>query len=218
VLGIIRRNGAFAEYLTLHAENLHVLPDTIPDEEAVFIEPLAAALEIQEQIAISPEDRVLVLGDGKLGQLVARTLALTGCRLVVAGRHRSKLALLEWLGVATLREDEIPQRHFDIAVECSGNAAGFDLARDSLRARGTLVMKSTYAGDLTVNASSIVVDELTLVGSRCGPFAPAIELLAGGEIDVRPLIAASFPLEQAIDAFAAAKTPGTLKVIISPSS
>jgi threonine dehydrogenase-like Zn-dependent dehydrogenase len=214
VLGIIARNGAFAEYLTLPAENLHVVPDEVPDEIAVFTEPLAAALEIQTQIAIRDSDRVLVVGDGKLGQLVALSLALTGCGLAVTGRHREKLALLERAGIRTIEAPEIAARSFDVAVECSGSASGFALARQALRARGTLVMKSTYAGELTVNASSLVVDEISLIGSRCGPFAPALELLAENRIDPRPLIHARYALSDAVSAFEHAQRPGVLKVLV----
>jgi threonine dehydrogenase-like Zn-dependent dehydrogenase len=214
VLGIIGRNGAFAEYLTLPAENLHVVPDGIANDEAVFTEPLAAALEIQEQITIAPLDRVLVVGDGKLGQFIARTLALTGCSLTVAGRHESKLELLRPFGIRTATADAIAPRSFDIAVECSGSPAGFELARRALRARGTLVMKSTYAGELTINASSLVVDEITLIGSRCGPFAKALELLSERQLDPTPMIHARYPLRQALDAFAHAQKPGVLKVLI----
>jgi threonine dehydrogenase-like Zn-dependent dehydrogenase len=214
VLGIVHRNGAFAEYLTLPAENLHPVPESISDEEAVFIEPLAAALEIQQQVRIGQADRVLVVGDGKLGQLVARTLALTGCELSVAGRYLEKRALLEREGIRTVSAHEVTPRAFDIAVECSGNSEGFALARKGLRPRGTLVMKSTYAGDLTLNASSLVVDEITLVGSRCGPFQAALQLLAGRTIDPRPLIHARHALDDAIAAFTTAQRPGALKVIV----
>jgi len=213
VLGIKDRNGAFAEYLTLPAENLHVVPDEIETEDALFTEPLAAALEIQQQVSIDRNDRVLVVGDGKLGQLVAQTLALTGCQLTVVGRHREKLDLLKRRGIKTA---DAPAGKFDIAVDCSGNETGFALARASLRPRGTLVMKSTYAGDLTFNASSIVVDEITLIGSRCGPFAPALRLLAEKAIDVRPLLQATYPLQDVVTAFDHAQRRGALKIAVSP--
>lgn len=214
VLGIIARNGAFAEYLTLPVENLHVVPDEVPDEIAVFTEPLAAALEIQTQIAIEEHDRVLVVGDGKLGQLVASSLALTGCKLTVAGKHREKLELLERAGIRTIDAADVAERSFDIAVECSGSANGFALARKALRARGTLVMKSTYAGELTVNASSLVVDEITLIGSRCGPFDAALRLLAEKRIDPRPLIHARYALADGVSAFEHAQRAGVLKVLV----
>lgn len=213
VLGIIGRHGAFAEWLSLPAENLHVVPDGLATELAAFTEPLAAALEIQEQVRITPAERVLVVGDGKLGQLIAQTLALTGCRLTVVGRHASKLALLAVREIETT-EMVAEGRRFDVAVDCTGNADGFALARKALRPRGTLVMKSTYAGDLTVNASSLVVDEITLIGSRCGPFAPALRLLESGAVDVRPLIQSSFALEDGLAAFEEAQKPGALKVQI----
>lgn len=214
VLGIINRNGAFADYLTLPAENLHFVPDGLSTEEAAFTEPLAAALEIQEQVKITPDDRVLVVGDGKLGQLIAQSLALTGCKLVVAGRHERKLGLLRNLGIETRMAEEITPHRFDVAIDSTGSPEGFAAARMSLRPRGTLVMKSTYAGELRVNASSLVVDEITLVGSRCGPFAPALRLLAERRIDVRPMIDVSYPLEDGVRAFEHAQKSGVLKVSI----
>jgi threonine dehydrogenase-like Zn-dependent dehydrogenase len=198
VLGIKDRNGAFAEYLVLPVENLHVVPDTVENEAAVFTEPLAAALEIQDQVHIEPDDRVLIVGNGKLGRLIAASLALTGCRLTVIGREHG----------------EIAPRSFDVVVECSGNADGFTLARNAVRPRGTIVMKSTYAGDLTFNASALVVDEITLVGSRCGPFAPALQLLAERKIDPRPMIHARYSLNDVQAAFEHAQQPGVLKVIL----
>lgn len=218
VLGIAGRHGAFAEYLTLPVENLHEVPDGLTSEEAVFTEPLAAALEIQEQVSIRSSDRVLVVGDGKLGQLVARTIALTGCRLTVVGRHRHKLEVLERSGIKAIHADAVEPRANDIAVECSGQPGGFALAHKALRPRGTLVMKSTYAGNLTVNASSLVVDEITLIGSRCGPFAPALRLLADRTIDPRPLVHARYSLENAMSAFEHAQKPGVLKVLVRVSS
>lgn len=221
VLGIVGRHGAFAEYLALPARNLHEVPDDLPDEVAVFTEPLAAALRIGEQIDLAGDERVLVLGDGKLGQLVARTLRLAGSHVRVAGRHLHKLALLADLGIETVAVDAESAervarslRRFDVVVECTGNPEGFALARQALRPRGTLVMKSTYAGDLTVDASSLVVDEITLVGSRCGPFAPALELLASGAVQVEELIADRYPLSAGLAAFEQARRRGTLKVLL----
>jgi threonine dehydrogenase-like Zn-dependent dehydrogenase len=218
VLGIVNRHGAFAEYLVLPPENLHIVPDTVSTDAAVFAEPLAAALEIQEQIRIAPDDRVLVVGDGKLGQLVAQTLALTGCRLAVVGRHGPKLALLAARGIATVAAEAVSPGSFDVAVECTGNHLGFGLAQRALRPRGTLVMKSTYAGALTFDASAVVVNELTLVGSRCGPFDKALALLEAGQVDVVPLIQARYPLERALDAFDHAQRPGTMKVLFEVSA
>jgi len=216
VLGIVNRHGAFAEYLTLPITNLHPVPNHVPNQQATFTEPLAAALEIQEQIAIGASDRVLVVGDGKLGQLIAQTLALTGCQLSVVGRHTDKLANLSDHSITTYLENELQGKlhSFDIAVECTGNPQGFDLARQALRPRGTLVLKSTYAQQLTLDASAIVVDEITILGSRCGPFAKALDLLAQDRVDVTPLIQASFPLSRGLDAFAMAQQRGSQKVLL----
>jgi threonine dehydrogenase-like Zn-dependent dehydrogenase len=214
VLGIVNRNGAFADYLCLPTENLHLVPDNVTTVEATFTEPLAAALEIQQQVKFHPDDRVLVVGDGKLGQLVAQTIALTGCDLLVVGRHRDKLAHLEARGIKTGLCDAVKDRTFDISVECTGNAKGFAIARRALRARGTLVLKSTYAGNLSLDASSLVVDEITLIGSRCGPFPPALELLSQQKVDVIPLIHAQYPLDDGLKAFEHAQTKGVLKVLL----
>ena len=217
VLGIVGRHGAFTEYLVLPVDNLHPVPDAVSTDAAVFTEPLAAALEVQQQLAVGPRDRVLVVGDGKLGQLVAQTLALTGCGLVVTGRHDAKLRLLAARGIDTRRDGAVEQGAFDVAVECTGNRDGFGIAQRALRARGTLVLKSTYAGALTLDASAIVVNELTLIGSRCGPFAPALELLANGRVSVEALIHARYPLERAVAAFEHAQRPGVLKVLVEIS-
>jgi len=216
VLGIRTRNGAFAEWLALPVANLHEVPAGVPDEAAVFIEPLAAALEIQQQVAIEPGLQVVVIGDGKLGQLVARSLALTGAELVVVGRHATKLALLEAAGLRTAAAADLPRRGADLVVECTGNAEGLSLALASVRPRGTVVLKSTYRGAATLNMSALVVDEITLVGSRCGPFAPALELLASGRVDVRPLVHARYGLDEGLAAFEHAARPGVLKVLLRP--
>lgn len=213
VLGIVNRHGAFAQYLSLPVENLHTVPDAVTDDDAVFVEPLAAALEIQEQVRIAPEDRVLVVGDGKLGQLVAQTLALTGCRLRVVGRYGPKRVLLESRGIEVIGEGAVTAGEYDVAIECTGNHLGFGVALKALRPRGTLVMKSTYADTLTFNASTIVVNELTLIGSRCGPFPKALGLLAQQAVSVTPMIQARYPLEGALDAFDHAQRPGTMKVL-----
>jgi threonine dehydrogenase-like Zn-dependent dehydrogenase len=215
VLGIVNRNGAFAEYLTLPIANLHIVPDSITTDAATFTEPLAAALEIQEQIAIAPNNRVLVVGDGKLGQLVAQSLALTGCDLLVVGRHADKLAKLEQVGIKVGFADLVTAKSFDIAVECTGNPEGFNLALTGLLPRGTLVLKSTYAGKLTLDASALVVDEITVIGSRCGPFAKALEILAQKQVDVTSLIETHYPLEQGLAAFDRAQERGILKVLLN---
>ncbi len=203
VLGIVNRDGSMAEFLSLPYENLHDVPEPVSDEEALFTEPLAAALEIHEQVKVTKNDRILIIGYGKLGRLIAQTLALTGCDLTVWTRDRIPSP-----------ESRVPK--FDIVIEASGNPEAFAIARNAVRPRGTLVMKSTYAGNLTLNMSSIVVDEITIVGSRCGPFAPALKLLAEKKVDVRPLIQAIYPLDRALEAFEHAQRPGTLKCIIRP--
>ncbi|MEB3227348.1 MAG: alcohol dehydrogenase catalytic domain-containing protein [Synechocystis sp.] len=217
VLGIVNRDGAFADYLTLPVGNLHRVPETVSTDAATFTEPIAAALEIQQQLKITDRHRVLVVGDGKLGQLVAQTLALTGCDLLAIGRHPEKLALLAQRGIKTGLSDAVPPRYFDIAVECTGNPSGFETARQGLRPRGILVLKSTYANRLSLDVSSLVVDEITLLGSRCGPFAEALAVLADQQIDVEPLIQARYPLADALQAFDHAQTKGTLKVLLEMS-
>jgi threonine dehydrogenase-like Zn-dependent dehydrogenase len=217
VLGIRGRDGAFAEYLALPPANLHAVPDSVPDRAAVFAEPLAAALEIQRQVPVGPEDRVLLVGAGRLGQLIARTLALTGCELAVVARHSRQKQLLADRGIRCLDDGQIPPRRFDVAVEATGAPAGFDLARRAVRPRGTLVLKSTYRGDLSVNLSALVVDEITVVGSRCGPFGAALRLLESKAVDPAVLIDAEFPLERALEAFELAAKPGVLKVLVRPS-
>jgi threonine dehydrogenase-like Zn-dependent dehydrogenase len=214
VLGIVNRAGAFAEYLCLPEQNLHLVPEAVSTDAATFTEPLAAALEIQQQVAIAKGDRVLVIGDGKLGQLVAQTLALTGCDLLAVGRHEEKLANLEARGIRTGYADAVQPRSFDIAVECTGNPEGFAIALKSLRPRGTLVLKSTYAGQLSLDASALVVDEITLIGSRCGPFPAALRLLAEDKVDVSGLIQARYPLTDGLKAFNYAQQRGVLKVLV----
>ncbi|MFB2973596.1 alcohol dehydrogenase catalytic domain-containing protein [Aerosakkonema sp. BLCC-F183] len=218
VLGIVNRNGAFAEYLTLPIKNLHSVPDNVPTDVATFTEPVAAALEIQQQVKITANDRVLVVGDGKLGQLVAQTLALTGCDLLVVGRHHQKLDYLAALGIETGFADVVRDRTFDLSVECTGNPEGFAIARRALRPRGTLVLKSTYAGHLTFDASSLVVDEITLIGSRCGPFPEALAALSQNKVNVKYLIQERYGLQDAIAAFDRAQQRGILKVLLEISA
>ncbi len=218
VLGILGRDGAFAEYLTLPLANLHPVPSSVPDEMAVFVEPLAAALEILEQVAVRPTDRVVVLGDGKLGQLVARVLHQAGAHVVVVGRHPAKLALLEAAGIAARLDP--PSERADVVVECTGRAAGVAQAMRLVRPRGTLVLKSTVAiepgATEPLDLAPLVVDEITVVGSRCGPFEPALRLLEARRLDVLPLISAEYALAAGVAAFAHAGQRGTLKVLLRP--
>jgi threonine dehydrogenase-like Zn-dependent dehydrogenase len=214
VLGIVNRNGAFAEYLSLPIENLHIVPENVSTAAATFTEPLAAALEIQQQITLSQDDRVLVVGDGKLGQLIAQTLALTGCDLLVVGRHEDKLLNLAARGIKTALANSVQDRYFDVSIDCTGNPEGFNTARRALRPRGTLILKSTYAGNLSLDASALVVDEITLIGSRCGPFVPALELLGTKKVNVQSLIQGIYPLCLGLEAVEKAKTKGVLKVLL----
>ena len=215
VLGIVNRDGAFADCLTLPIANLHAVPDRVPDDVAVFTEPVAAAFQILAQVRIDPRNRVVVFGDGKLGQVIAQVLVTTGCALTVIGRHPRKLAHLAARGIATAA-DPPPARSADVVVDCTGRREGLQAALAALRPRGTLVLKSTVAGDTALNLSAIVVDEITIVGSRCGPFAPALAALASGTVVVTPLIEATLPLADAVDAVARAGSPGVLKVLLVP--
>lgn len=214
VLGIVNRDGIFAEFTTLPIANLHRVPYSVPDEMAVFTEPLAAALEIQQQIQIKPTDRVLLVGAGRLGQLIAQTLALTGCDLRVVARHVHQQNLLKARGIKIISEEEIQPWRWDVAVEATGSPNGFALARKAIRPRGTLVMKSTYKGEMSVNFSSIVVDEINIIGSRCGPFEPALRLMESRQVDPTVLIADEFKLDEALKAFERAAETGVLKVLV----
>ena len=214
VLGIMNRHGAFAEYLCLPLINLIKVPDDISDEMAVFVEPLAAALEILEQIQISPSNRVLLLGAGRLGQLIAQTLILSGCDLKVVARYQKQKELLSACHIPYIDKDEVTERFFDIVIEATGSAEGFALARTAVCPRGTIVLKSTYKGDQQVNLSSIVVDEIAIVGSRCGPFAPALRLMKNRLVDPSLLIEGRYSLDEGIKAFERASKPGSLKVLI----
>ena len=216
VLGIVNRDGTFAEYTALPVANLHRVPESVPDEMAVFTEPLAAALEIQEQVQVKPTDRVLLVGAGRLGQLIAQTLALTGCDLYVAARHAHQQNLLKARGIRTISEQDIPPWRWDIVVEATGSPGGFSLARKAIRPRGTLVLKSTYQGEMSVNFSTIVVDEINLVGSRCGPFEPALRLMETRQVDPSVLIMDQFKLRDALKAFERAAETGVLKVLVEP--
>jgi threonine dehydrogenase-like Zn-dependent dehydrogenase len=214
VLGIVNRDGTFAECTQLPITNLHRVPDSVPDEMAVFTEPLAAALEIQQQIQLKPTDRVLLIGAGRLGQLIAQTLALTGCDLRVVARHAQQQNLLKRRGIRIIAEEEIQPWRWDVVVEATGSPSGFALARKAIRPRGTLVMKSTYKGETSINFSSIVVDEINIIGSRCGPFEPALRLMESRQVDPTVLIADEFKLENALKAFERAAESGVLKVLM----
>ena len=216
VLGIVNRDGAHAEFVRLPLANLHRVPDAVNNDAAVFTEPLAAALEILQQVHIAPTDRVLLVGAGRLGQLVAQVLALTGAELEVVARHALQRALLRDRDIATVRDGDVTPRSYDVVVEATGSPSGLALARSALRPRGTLVLKSTYAGEVTLDLSSFVVDEITVVGSRCGPFAPALRLLERGDVDPTCLIAERYPLADGVAAMECAQQRGVLKVLLEP--
>ncbi len=215
-LGIHNRDGVFAEYVTLPTRNLFPVPDDLTDERAVFAELVAAALEITEEVHIRPTDRVLVIGAGRFGQFIAQVLQLTGADLHVVARHPIQQKLLTAHNIRLIDEADIQPWRWDVVVDVTGSASGFSLARQAIRPRGTLVMKSTYKGDMQVNFSQIVVDELNIVGSRCGPFAPALRLLETELVDPLGMIAAEYPLEDGLKAFEHASQRGVLKVLLRP--
>jgi threonine dehydrogenase-like Zn-dependent dehydrogenase len=218
VLGIVGRDGAHAEFLQLPAVNLIPLPDNIPDEQAVFTEPLAAACGILERAEINENDRVAVIGDGKLGLLCAQVVALTGAATVLVGKHAAKLRIAERRGIETSTPKEATkrQREFDLVVEASGAAEGFQLALNLLRPKGKLVLKSTFHGATNMDASRIVVDEISIVGSRCGRFEPAIDLLQKQAVDVASLISEEYSLADGLHAMDRARAQGVLKVLLRP--
>ena len=219
VLGISGRDGAFAEYLCLPVSNLHAVPEAVSSTAAVFTEPLAAALAVQDRATIGNGDRVIVVGAGKLGLLIAQVLAASGCDLsVVTTRRGVAGGLLEAWGVRSLAADDVEAGAYDVALECTGDPAGFAIARRALRPRGTLVLKSTYAGEAAIDLSSLVVDEITVTGSRCGRFEPALTLLEEGRIEVDSLVQATYPLEHGEEAFEHAARPGALKVLLKPTT
>ncbi len=212
VLGILNKDGAFAEYLTLPIENLHVVPDTLTDAEAVFVEPLAACFEILEQVQVRPTSAVLVLGAGKLGLLAAQVLRLTGAQVSIQGRSATKLDLASSLGIDAIKADDPPSAAYDLVVECTGSPQGLEIARQLTRPRGTIVLKSTVAQAAMLDLAPFVVDEITVVGSRCGPFEPALRALEQKRVIVAPILSASYPLRQGVEAFSRAGTHGALKV------
>jgi threonine dehydrogenase-like Zn-dependent dehydrogenase len=216
VMGILAADGAFAEQVAVPVANLHAVPDHVPDAAAVFVEPLAAAFEILAQVPIESRMTCTVLGDGKLGLLVAQALATTGASVLAVGKHAAKLAVLSRRGIATALLDTWDHARADVVVEATGTAGGFALAAAATKPRGTLVLKSTVAHGAPLDLAPVVIDELTVVGSRCGPFAPALAALASGAVDVQPLIGARYALGDAVTAFEHAARPGTLKIVIEP--
>lgn len=219
VIGILGHDGAFADLVAVPERNLHAVSDVIDDDVAVFTEPVAAAFQIPAQVPIGRDDVVVVLGDGRLGNICAQVLASLSDRVMVIGRHRAKLALLDALGIETMLvdDDRVPALpSADTVVDCTGSPAGLSTALELVRPRGTVVLKTTIAGEHSLSLAPAVVNEVTIVGSRCGPFDRALDALANGLVDVRPLITARFNLSDAAAALDHAAQPGVLKVLIEP--
>jgi len=210
-VGIYKRAGAMADYISLPIDCLHEVPADVSDEQAVFTEPLAAALEIIQQTHLRPTDRVALVGDGKLGLLIAQVLRLPGCEVTMVGRHPERWDLLHRQGIATCRPEQA-EGWYDVVVDVTGNPEGLKTSRRLVRPRGRLVMKSTVAAETQLDLTMLVVDEIQLIGSRCGPFPAALRLLQRGLIETAPLITATYPLDDAMAAFAASR--GALKVLL----
>jgi threonine dehydrogenase-like Zn-dependent dehydrogenase len=218
VLGIVGRDGAHAEFLNLPVVNLLAVPDEVPDRHAVFTEPLAAACGILERAEVTADQKIALIGDGKLGLLCAQVMRTTGARVTLIGKHPEKLLIAANLGIETnlIDKAKLRPREFDLIIEASGSSTGFDLALDLLRPRGTLVLKSTFHGATGLNAARIVVDEISVVGSRCGRFAPALDLLRKKAVNVENLISEERPLAAGVRAVERATEPGVLKVLLKP--
>ena len=217
VLGIIGRDGAHAEFLNLPSRNLLEVPEDVSNDQAVFVEPLAAAFGITEQVKIFPETRIAVIGDGKLGNLCAQSLSLESRNVCLIGKHKEKLALVEARnieGVLLERAKDL-KRNFDVVVEASGSESGFNLALDLLKPRGKLVLKSTFHGEAKWQAWRVVVDEITIIGSRCGRFAPALNLLKNKSVDVESLISEELSLNEGVKAIKRAEQKGVMKIMLS---
>ena len=217
VLGILKRNGAFAEYLSLPEKNLHVIPDSISDEQAVFIEPLAAAFEINEQVSLKPQWNVAVVGDGRLAQLIIQVIKLTCSNVTCFGKHENKLQSLVQSGIKIkLGIESTDEQLFDLVVEATGSNSGFTDTMKLVKPRGTVVLKSTIASRENLDLTPTIINEITLIGSRCGLFKPAIDALATGKVSVDSMIDSTFALEKFEDAITYAKKPNTLKVFLKP--
>jgi alcohol dehydrogenase len=215
VLGIVRQPGAFSEFFVLPEANLRLVPDSLSTETAVFTEPVAAACEILDQVAIPPGGRVAVLGDGKLGLLIAQVLQASGCRVHQFGRHKNKLQIAAARGVTTeIAGRNLPEAEYEWVVEATGSASGLGAAVAMVQPRGTVILKSTVHGEVPLDTAPVIVNEITLVGSRCGRFEPALELLERGAIDVESMISDRLPLSRAPEAFAQAAKAGVIKILI----
>jgi threonine dehydrogenase-like Zn-dependent dehydrogenase len=216
VLGILGASGAFADYLIAPSQNLHIVPDSVSDRQAVFTEPLAAALEIMEQIDINPDQQVAVMGDGKLGLLIAQALATTGCDLTAIGRHENRLSILSGRGLKTAFDSELKGENsiFDVVIDATGSPTGLATALDLVRPCGTIVLKTTVSNPGELDINRIVIDEIQVLGSRCGPFDKALLALEGGGIDVEPMITDVLPLERGVEALKLAEDNTRLKILL----
>jgi threonine dehydrogenase-like Zn-dependent dehydrogenase len=216
VVGILNRSGAFADFIRLPAINLHVVPKNVDDDQAVFVEPLAAAFQVLKQVKLDAKKWVTVLGDGRLGLLTAQVLRNAGCPVRVIGKHPEKLALCEkWQVRSRPLADIVPRHDQDVVIDCTGSAAGFEMAMQMVRPRGTIVLKSTVAAGKAINLAPLVVDEITVVGSRCGPFREALRALSEKSVDVASLIHKRLRIEQGVEAMQYANRPGVLKVLLT---
>jgi threonine dehydrogenase-like Zn-dependent dehydrogenase len=217
VLGILKRNGAFAEFLSLPEKNLHIIPDSITDEQAVFVEPLAAAFEINEQVSLKPEWNVAVVGDGRLAQLILQVIKLTCSNITCFGKHEDKLEGLVQSGIKIkLGIESTDEKLFDLVVEATGSNSGFTDTMKLVKPRGTVVLKSTITSRENLDLTPTIINEITLIGSRCGLFKPAIDALASGIISVDSMIDSTFSLEKFSDAIHHAKKSSTFKVFLKP--
>lgn len=214
-LGILNKEGCFAQYLTLPVSNLLVVPDSIPDEVAVFTEPLAAALEILEQLHIKPYEKVAVLGDGKLGLLIALALNASNIDINLIGKHQNKLDIAKNQGINTeLLSDIKIEKKYDVVIEATGSVSGFQTSIALVKPRGVLVLKSTIASEKDLNLAPVVIDEITILGSRCGQFAPALRLMEKNIINFSPLISKILPFKQAIEGFELNRKKDTIKILL----
>jgi alcohol dehydrogenase len=234
-MGISGKDGCFADYLTLPEDNIHVIPEEMGADRAIFTEPLAAVFNILDSIRIKPTDNVAIIGDGRLGLLTAQAMKMVGADVVVLGHHKKKLSILEWMGIDTClllgvdrkevlvrnsrgAETVLENARYDVLVECSGSRSGLEVAQLLVAPRGHLVLKSTLADEARLDLNFAVVNEIRIIGSRCGPFEPALRAIKRGLIEVRPLISARFPLEEWQSAFEMVKKPDTLKIIFEINS
>jgi threonine dehydrogenase-like Zn-dependent dehydrogenase len=215
VLGILGHDGAFADYISVPQKNLHRVPDSLSTDVAVFVEPVAAAYQILRQQLVQRGQRVAVLGDGRLGNLCAQVLADFGCEVLVVGKHKNKLQILRDLNIETgLLNEVTPARQFDVVVDCSGSASGLPTALHFVKPWGTIILKTTVAGEQTMAFAPIVIDEIRVIGSRCGPFSDAIAGLEAGRVQVEPLISGRFPLDKGVEAIHHTAENPVLKILI----